>query len=232
MAEGELPERPGGSLTTEQHGLRKEGERPNPFAKFLVGETPPYSRNVYDKVHMKLLNMMDDYPSEEWYWTQLGREDKDDMKMMVEGFEAVAYDHLSGWKKASIQDRYYEAATGDSEGDYPLLSPEDFTENRRVYRDRFELTYKQARAVQKIMGYVQENYDPGGAEPTPENLAKRTFYYDTYLGRPIPKDYPEEPETLVAKPEHEREIAEYLRAKKTPPQRRVKPLLKKRGRFG
>jgi hypothetical protein len=58
---------------------------------------------------------------------------------------------------------------------YPV--EERLSENQRVYRDRFELTLRQAQAVQKIMRYLGEDYDPGGEEPTPENLAKRTFYH-------------------------------------------------------
>src|SRR5216684_1446536 len=55
--------------------------------------------------------------------------------------------------------------------------------------------------------YLDEYYDPGGEENTPENLAKRTFYYDDYLG-PIPRDHPGGP----AKPWAHRDIAEYLRS--------------------
>jgi hypothetical protein len=131
--------------------------------------------------------------------------------MVAQGFHAVAYDHLSGWNQAALQDRFYEEAIGGSLG-YPV--EERFSENQRVYRDRFELTYRQAKAIQKAMRYLGEDYDPGGEEPTPENLAKRTFYYDAFLGRPIRKDYPDQPEELVSKPEYEREIAAYLRAKR------------------
>jgi hypothetical protein len=214
MSEGELPERPRGTLTTEQRGLSKERERGNSFAAEIAGEKPPYSHNVFDRVYKKLANAMDDYPSQDWYWSQLDDEAKDDTVMVTEGFLAIAYDHVGGALKARLQDMCYEAATGDSAGDYPLLTPKDVTENRRIYHDRIELTVRQAKAVQKTMRYLQENYDPGRAEPTPENLAKRTFYYDAYLGRPIPKDHPEQPETLMAKPQYEREIAEYVQSRK------------------
>jgi hypothetical protein len=117
---------------------------------------------------------------------------------------------LSGYNQAALQDRFYQEATGGYLG-YPV--EERLSENQRVYSDRFELTLRQAQAVQKIMRYLGEDYDPGGEEPTPENLAKRTFYYDDFLGRPIRKDYPEQPETLMAMPEHHQEIAAYVQAK-------------------
>jgi hypothetical protein len=63
MPEGELPERPGGALTTEQHGLARERERRNPFAAEIREEKPPYSYEVFDRVGDKLGNMMDDYLS-------------------------------------------------------------------------------------------------------------------------------------------------------------------------
>lgn len=211
MPEGEGPERPGGTLTTEQHGLRKERERPNPFAAEIKGEKPPYSHEVFDRVGNKLENMRDDYPWKNWVYSELHEDDKADVRMVSQGFHTVAYDRLGGTGKAILQDRFYEAATGDVEGDFSLFSPEDFTENQRIYPDRFELTFRQAKAVQKIMRYLHEDYDPGGPENTPENVAKRSFYYDDYIGRPIPKDHPEQ--TLTAKPNRDREIAEYVRAK-------------------
>jgi hypothetical protein len=197
----------------EEHGVTREEEGRNPFAELLAGETPPYSPEVFDKVHLKLVDMVDDYPGQNWYGSQLSRENKDNVVMVAAGFRAVAYDHLSGYNQAAIQDRYYQEVTGGYLG-YPV--EERFTEHQRVYRDRFELTFQQAKAVQKIMRYLQEDYDPGGEEPTPENLAKRTFYYDTYLGRPIRKDYPDQPETLKASPEYAQEIAAYLRVKQQP----------------
>jgi hypothetical protein len=100
MPESERPKRPGGTLTTEQQGLARERERPNPFAKLLAGETPPYAPEVFDQVHLKLVDMRDDFPWEEWYGSRLRREDKDDVVMVAEGFRAVAYDHLSGYNQA------------------------------------------------------------------------------------------------------------------------------------
>jgi hypothetical protein len=223
MPEGELPERARGELTTEQHGVRKDRERPNPFAAEIAGEKPPYSYEVFDRVRNKLANMMDDYPWKNWVYTELHEDDKADVRMVFQGFQTVAYDHLGSAYKAVLQDEFYQAATGEGfYRDFPV--EERWGESERVYRDRFELTYQQAQAVQKILRYLGENYDPGGAEPTPENLAKRTFYYDAYLGKPIPKDHPDQPETLIAKPEYEREIAEYLKAKKSSPEKPVKPL--------
>jgi hypothetical protein len=213
MPEGELPERPEGALTTEQHQLSRETERRNPFAAEIRGEKPPYSYEVFDRVWNKLLNMQDDYPWKNWFYTELHEDDRADVRMIFKGFWTVAYDRLGSHCKASLQDEFYQAATGEGfYQNYPV--EERFSEHERVYRDRFELTYRQARAVQKIMRYLGEDYDPGGAEPTPENLAKRSFYYDAYLGRPIPKDHPEQPETLVAQPENDQEIEAYLRAKR------------------
>jgi hypothetical protein len=199
----------------EERSVTKQPEGRNPFAELLAGETPPYSPEVFDRVHLKLVDMIDDYPSQDWYGSELSGEDKDDVLMVAEGFRAVAYDHVSGDNQAALQDRFYEAATG--EGGYRVYPVEErFTENYRLYRDRFELTFRQAKAVQKVMRYLGEDYDPGGEEPTPENLDKRTFSYDAYLGRPIRKDYPDQPDTLIAQPEHAQEIADYLRAKQQP----------------
>jgi hypothetical protein len=221
MSEGELPERPGSALTTEQHGLSRERDRRNPFAAEIRGEKPPYSYEVFDRVLDKLGNMMDDYPWKNWVYTELHEDDKAEAQMIFRGFQTVAYDHLGGTEKAILQDKLYEAATTTDPDTLHEFTPADFAENQRIYNDRFELTYRQARAVQKIMRYVGEDYNPGGAEPTPENLAKRTFYYDDYLGRPIPKDHPEA--TLAAKPTYEREIAEYVKAKNPNPPTPVKP---------
>jgi hypothetical protein len=216
-------ERPRGALEpvrqthlthAEEHGITRQPEDRNPFAELLAGKQPPYAPEVFDQVHLKLVDMLDDYPWQDWYGSRLRREDKDDVFMVAEGFRAVAYDHLSGYNQAALQDRFYEAATG--EGGHRVYPVEErWSENERVYRDRFELTLRQAQAVQKVMRALQLDYDPGGGEPTPENLAKRTFYYDDYLGRPIRKDYLEQDEALIAKPEHAREIAAYLRAKQT-----------------
>jgi hypothetical protein len=53
MPEGELPERPGSALTTEQHGLSRERERRNPFTAEIAGERLP--GNVSD-LHLMGLN--------------------------------------------------------------------------------------------------------------------------------------------------------------------------------
>ena len=42
MPEGEASERPGDALTTQEHGLAREGERRNPFAAEIRGEKAPY----------------------------------------------------------------------------------------------------------------------------------------------------------------------------------------------
>jgi hypothetical protein len=47
----------------EPHGVAKEPHDRNPFAELLAGETPPYSPEVFDKVHRKLVDMVDDYLS-------------------------------------------------------------------------------------------------------------------------------------------------------------------------
>jgi hypothetical protein len=173
-------------------------------------------------VHLKLVDMRDDFPGEDWYGSRLRRGDKDDVVMVAEGFRAVAYDHLSGYNQAALQDQFYEDAAGGGYLGYPV--EERFSAHQRRYRDRFELTYPQALAVQKVMRYLGEDYDPGGEQPTPENLAKRTFDYEAFLGRPIRKDYPDQDDALMAKPEHAREIAAYVRAKKTQPRTPLKPL--------
>ena len=220
LGEGERPRdelepyRTAQQAHAQERSVAKEPQGRNPFAELLAGETPPYSPEVFDRVHLKLVDMIDDYPSQDWYGSQLHREDKDDVVMVAEGFRTVAYDHVSGENQAALQDRFYEEATGGYLG-YPV--EDRFSKYERVYRDRFELTHRQAKAVQKIMRYVGEDYDPGGEEPTPENLAKRTFYYDAYLGKPIRKDYPDQPDTLVARPEHDEEIAAYLRSKRKQP---------------
>jgi len=189
----------------EQHDVAGEPQGRNPFVELLVGETPPYSPEVFDKVDLKLVDMRDDFPSQNWYgWSGLRREDRDDVIMVAEGFRAVAYNHFSPAVKAHIKDRCYEAATRE------YSAAEWFTENHRVYRDRFELTYRQALAVQKVMRYLGEDYDPGGEEPTPENLAKRTFYYDAYLHKP---DTYDPDDLLSARPWYHEEIAAYLQAK-------------------
>jgi hypothetical protein len=192
----------------EEHAL--ERRRRNPFADCLAGETPPYIPEIFDRVYDKLARMFDDYPKDDdpthdWHWRQLGREDKDDMQMVLWGFNTVAFDHLGGGRKAGLQDELYEVAAGAGlSRDYPV----DFRENHRKYKDRFELTYRQAQIVQQIMRYLDEDYDPGGEEATPENLAKRTFYYDAYLGRAIPPDV-----GGPAKPFYQEDIVAYLRSK-------------------
>jgi hypothetical protein len=115
MPEGELPERPG-ALTTEQHRLLKERERPNPFAAEIKGEQPPYSYEVFDRVWDKLLNMQDDYPWKNWVYTELHEDDRADVRMVFQGFWTVAYDRLGGGRKATLQDQFYEAATGEGPG--------------------------------------------------------------------------------------------------------------------
>ena len=72
--------------------------------------------------------------------------------MVAEGFRAVAYDHLSGYNQAALQDQFYEDAAGGGYLGYPV--EERFSAHQRRYRDRFELTYPQALAVQKVMRYV------------------------------------------------------------------------------
>jgi hypothetical protein len=81
--------------------------------------------------------------------------------MVFQGFWTVAYDRLGGTSKAMLQDEFYQAAIGEGlYRDYPV--EERLSEHERVYRDRFELTYRQAQAVQKIMRHLGEDYDPGG----------------------------------------------------------------------
>jgi hypothetical protein len=94
MSEGELPERPGGALTTEQHGLARERERRNPFTAEMRGEKPPYSYEVFDRVYNKLAGMMDDYPWKNWVYTELHEDDRADVRMVFRGFHTVAYDRL------------------------------------------------------------------------------------------------------------------------------------------
>jgi hypothetical protein len=67
----------------EPHGVAKEPHGRNPFAELLVGETPPYSPEVFDKVHLKLVDMVDDFPWQDWYGSRLHREDKDDVLMVA-----------------------------------------------------------------------------------------------------------------------------------------------------
>jgi hypothetical protein len=102
MPEGELPERPGGALTTEQHRLSKERERGNPFAAEIRGEKPPYSHEVFDRVWNKLANMQDDYPWQNWVYTELHEDEKADVRMVLQGFHTVAYDRLGGTRKAML----------------------------------------------------------------------------------------------------------------------------------
>jgi hypothetical protein len=173
------------------------------LADCLAGEKPPYSHAVFARVYDKLNAMMDDSPGQDWYWTRLGREDKDDMQMVFYGFSTVAYDRLGAGRKASVKRDLYNQVTGEGF---------DFTPDERFYHDRFELTSRQAQVVQTIMRYLDVDYDPGGDENTPENLAKRTFYYDDYLARPIP---PDEPNHVLPHSRRLDEIAAYVRSKKT-----------------
>jgi hypothetical protein len=108
LGEGERPRgalEPGRqtSLThAEERGLARQPEGRNPFAELLAGKQPPYSPEVFDKVHLKVVDMLDDYPSRNWFGSQLRPEDKDDVFMVAEGFRAVAYDHLSGYNQATV----------------------------------------------------------------------------------------------------------------------------------
>lgn len=155
---------------------------------------------MYDKLNA----MMGDYPKQDWYWTQQAPEDKDDMSMVFRGFCMVAFDRLGIQKRSTTRHELYSQVTGKgSFGHYP------FTPSTRFYTDRFELTHRQAQVVQKIMRYLDVDYDPGGGN-TPENLARRTFYYDDYLARPLTPDYPDQ--SFVGS-NTERKIQEYLRLK-------------------
>jgi hypothetical protein len=58
--------------------------------------------------------------------------------------------------------------------------------------------------------HLDTDYDPGGEENTPENLAKRTFYYDDYLARPIP---PDASHHVLPHSRRLDAIAEYMRSK-------------------
>jgi hypothetical protein len=205
---------PQGDSTAQNNAYREHAEQPgddhaleqrrrNPFADCLAGEKPPYSYKVFTRVYDKLNALMGDYPQQDWYWTRLDREDKDDMNMVFYGFSTVAYDRLGAGRKASVKRDLYDQIRGKGYS---------FTPNHRFHNDRFELTYRQAQIVQKTMRYLDVDYDPGGEENTPENLAKRTFFYDDYLARPIPPDEPHH--VLRMNSQRLEEIAEYVRSKK------------------
>ena len=172
-------------------------------------------------MHLKLVDMRDDFPREDWYGSQLSREDKDDVVMVAEGFRAVAYDHLSGYNQAALQDQFYEDAAGGGYLGYPV--EERFSAHQRRYRDRFELTYPQALAVQKVMRYVGKTTIREANNRHRKIWPSGPLTMRPFLGRPIRKDYPDQDDALTAKPEHGREIAEYVRAKKHP-RTPVKPL--------
>jgi hypothetical protein len=110
----------------------------------IRGEKPPYSYEVFDRVWNKLVDMQDDYPWKNWVYTELHEDDKADVQMVFQGFWTVAYDRLDGTSKAMLQDEFYQAAIGEGlYRDYPV--EERLSEHERVYRDRFELTYRQAQ---------------------------------------------------------------------------------------
>jgi hypothetical protein len=96
MPEGELPERPGGALTTQEQGLARERERRNPFAAEIRGEKAPYSYEVFNRVWRKLANMQDDYPSQNWFYSELHKGEQADVKMIFRGFWTAAYDRIGG----------------------------------------------------------------------------------------------------------------------------------------
>ena len=62
---------------------RRQG---NPFSDCIAGEKPPYTHQVFDRVNEKLIQMMGDYPTQNWYWTRLDPEDRKDMLMVYIGF--------------------------------------------------------------------------------------------------------------------------------------------------
>lgn len=130
---------------------------------------------------------------------ELDRKQKADIDMITQGFMAVAYEHLHGGYQSAVQIHFIKVDTFSLAFDpnpiaATLPMPEKreklkidapLDEFRREFRDRFELTYEQAKAVQKIAKRVNLSYDPGGRELTPENIAKRTFRAKDYVNRPI-----------------------------------------------
>ena len=149
---------------------------------------------------------MGDHPKQNWYWTRLDPEERKDMHMVYLGFSTVAGGRLGQGRQTLLKSELYSQATG--EGNFPQRP---FTPHERFYVDRFELTYRQAQVVQKIMHYLDVDYDPGGEENTSENLARRTFYYDDVLARPITPEHPGQPISIT---QTERRIATYLQSKK------------------
>ncbi len=119
---------------------------------------------------------------------------------------AVAYEHIHGGHQSAVHEHFSEWGSFVEFNTFPLAAQTDpiydplyatlgkreklktdtpFDEFRREFKDRFELTYEQAKAVQKIAKRVNLSYDPGGRAPTPENIAKRTFRAKDYVNRPI-----------------------------------------------
>ncbi len=135
---------------------------------------------------------------------ELDRKQKADIDMITQGFMAVAYEHIHDGHQSVVHRHFRNNLNFDTShirmedygfdpisNPYPMEKREKLKtdapldEFRREFKDRFELTYEQAKAVQKIAKKVNLTYDPGGRELTPANIAKRTFRGKDYLHRPI-----------------------------------------------
>ncbi len=164
---------------------KQKGDKPSPTKVFVEMEQ--------QLQYMYRGNYIPRDPSED-YNPSKPRETKDikldlksqyDIEMVSEGFKAVAYDYLDSGFQCQLK-RHFERNLKNTWGEVKTDTP--FDEFRREFKDRFELTYEQAKILQKIVERLNLSYDPGGREMTPENLAKRTFYGEDYLLRPVKHD--------------------------------------------